>query len=91
MILVGKKTKLPRNMGYQSNGSDYLRLRHNYQDQCTSQNPKAEPKQSRIKIPAAAKTLLAVKILTKFQSWESAFHTPQVLYQMRNHFGSVDI
>lgn len=63
MISVGIKRKLPRNIGCQCKGNDYLRLENNCQDQCTSRDPGAEPKQSRLKMPAVAKTLLAVRKL----------------------------
>lgn len=74
MISVGIKRKLPRNIGYQCKGNDYLRLENNCQDQCTSWDPRAEPKQSRLKMPAVAKTLLAVRKLKKFPGGEPTFH-----------------
>lgn len=43
MISVG--IKLPCNIGYHCKGKDHLILGNNYQDQCTSQHPRAEPKQ----------------------------------------------
>lgn len=65
MISVG--IKLPCNIGYQCKGKDHLILGNNYQDQCTSQHPRAEPK-------VDYKTLLAVRKLKKFPGWEPAFH-----------------
>lgn len=72
MISVGIKRKLPRNIGYQCKGNNHLRLGNT---KCAPlKTPEQNPKKCRLKIPAVAKTLLAVRKQKKFPGWESAFH-----------------